>query len=53
MPLVSGAIGEELAAAFLGFKSVIKDLPDINGILMELLVKLQRCFCFYIYFVQH
>ncbi len=32
MPLVSGAIGEELAAAFLGFKSVIKDLPDINGI---------------------
>ena len=32
MSLVSGAIGEELAASFLGFKAVIKDLPDIDGI---------------------
>ena len=32
MALVSGAIGEELAASFLGFKAVIKDLPDMNGI---------------------
>lgn len=32
MPLISGAIGEELAASFLGFKSVVKDLPDMNAI---------------------
>lgn len=32
MSLVSGAIGEELAASFLGFKAVIKDLPDMNEI---------------------
>ena len=32
MSLVSGAIGEELAASFLGFKAVIKDLPDMDGI---------------------
>ena len=33
MPLVSGAIGEELAAAFLGFKVVAGELPDLDGIL--------------------
>lgn len=33
MEMVSGAIGEELAAAFLGFKSVANSLPDIDGIL--------------------
>lgn len=33
MSLISGAIGEELAASFLGFKAVIKDLPDIDEIL--------------------
>ena len=33
MPLISGAIGEELASSFLGFKAVVKDLPDINKIL--------------------
>jgi hypothetical protein len=32
MSLISGAIGEELAASFLGFKAVIKDLPDMDGI---------------------
>lgn len=32
MPLISGAIGEELAASFLGFKSVVKDLPEMNAI---------------------
>lgn len=33
MPLVSGAIGEELAAAYLGFKHVAGELPDIDAIL--------------------
>lgn len=33
MPLVSGAIGEELAASFLGFRSVAKELPDLDTIL--------------------
>ncbi|MEA1920295.1 MAG: MoxR family ATPase [Campylobacterota bacterium] len=33
LPLVSGAIGEELAAAYLGFKMVAGDLPDMDGIL--------------------
>jgi hypothetical protein len=33
MPLVSGAIGEELAAAFLGFRVVAADLPDIDTVL--------------------
>lgn len=32
MPLVAGAIGEELAAAFLGFKVVAGELPDLDGI---------------------
>ena len=32
MPLVAGAIGEDLAAAFLGFKVVAGDLPDLDGI---------------------
>jgi MoxR-like ATPase len=31
--MIKGAIGEELAASFLGFKSVAKSLPDIEGIL--------------------
>jgi len=31
--MVSGAIGEELAASFLGFKAVAKKLPDIDTIL--------------------
>ena len=33
MPLVAGAIGEELAAAFLGFKVVAGSLPDLDGIM--------------------
>jgi hypothetical protein len=33
MPLVSGAIGEELAAAFLGFRVVAGELPDIDSIM--------------------
>lgn len=33
MPLVSGAIGEELAASFLGFRSVAGSLPDLDSIL--------------------
>lgn len=31
--MIKGAIGEELAASFLGFKSVANSLPDIEGIL--------------------
>jgi hypothetical protein len=31
--MLSGAIGEELASAFLGFRSVERDLPDIEKIL--------------------
>jgi hypothetical protein len=33
MDLIKGAIGEELAASFLGFKSVASKLPDIDDIL--------------------
>ena len=33
MPLVAGAIGEELAAAYLGFRVVAGDLPDLDGIM--------------------
>lgn len=33
MPLVSGAIGEELAASFLGFRAVAGMLPDLEEIL--------------------
>lgn len=33
MPLVSGAIGEELAASFLGFRAVAGKLPDLEEIL--------------------
>ena len=33
MDLVKGAIGEELAASFLGFKSVASKLPNIDAIL--------------------
>ena len=33
MDLIKGAIGEELAASFLGFKSVAKKLPNIDDIL--------------------
>lgn len=33
LPLISGAIGEELAASFLGFKAVAKSLPDIDEVL--------------------
>ncbi len=32
MPLISGAIGEELAAAFLGFRVVAAELPEIDTI---------------------
>ena len=32
LPLVAGAIDEDLAAAFLGFKVVAGDLPDLDGI---------------------
>lgn len=33
MPLISGTIGEDLAAAYLGFKIVAGDLPDVDSIL--------------------
>ncbi|MEA3499360.1 MAG: MoxR family ATPase [Campylobacterota bacterium] len=33
MSMVSGAIGEELAASFLGFRSVASSLPNIDAIL--------------------
>ncbi len=33
MPMVSGAIGEDLAAAFLGFRSVAGELPDLDTVL--------------------
>ena len=33
MPMVSGAIGEELAASYLGFRSVASKIPDIDAIL--------------------
>lgn len=33
MPMVSGAIGEELAASFLGFRSVAGELPDLDAIM--------------------
>jgi len=33
LPMVSGAIGEELAASYLGFRSVAIDLPDLDEIL--------------------
>lgn len=33
MGLVGGAIGEELAAAFLGFRIVAKDLPDVDAVM--------------------
>jgi hypothetical protein len=32
LPLVSGAIGEELAASYLGFRTVAGDLPDLDAI---------------------
>jgi hypothetical protein len=33
LPLICGAIGDELAASFLGFKAVEAELPDIDEIL--------------------
>jgi hypothetical protein len=33
MPMVSGAIGEELAASFLAFRAVASSLPDVDAIL--------------------
>jgi len=33
MPMVSGAIGEELAASYLGFRAVAHELPDLDSIL--------------------
>ncbi|KIM11381.1 MAG: ATPase [Sulfuricurvum sp. PC08-66] len=33
LPLIAGAIGEELAASFLGFRTVAHSLPDIDAIL--------------------
>lgn len=33
LSMVGGAIGEELAASFLGFMAVSKDLPDLDAIL--------------------
>ncbi|MCH9812931.1 MAG: MoxR family ATPase [Epsilonproteobacteria bacterium] len=33
MPMIMGAIGEELAASYLGFREVADSLPDINDIL--------------------
>jgi hypothetical protein len=33
MPLVAGAIGDELAASFLGFRTVAGELPDLDAIM--------------------
>jgi hypothetical protein len=33
LPMISGAIGEDVAASFLGFMSVAGDLPDLDSIL--------------------
>lgn len=33
LPMVAGAIGEELAASFLGFRAVAGDLPDLDAVL--------------------
>lgn len=33
LPMISGAIGEDLAAAFLGFRAVAGELPDLDSIL--------------------
>ncbi len=33
LPLIAGAIGEELAASYLGFKAVAGELPDVDAIL--------------------
>jgi hypothetical protein len=33
MPMVSGAIGEELAASYLGFRLVASQLPDLDAIM--------------------
>ncbi len=33
MPMISGAIGEELAASFLGFRSVVGELPELDAVL--------------------
>lgn len=33
MPMVSGAIGEELAASYLGFRMVASQLPDLDAIM--------------------
>jgi len=33
MPMVSGAIGEELAASYLGFRAVANQIPDLESIL--------------------
>ena len=33
MPLISGSIGEELAAEFLSWRTAAGDLPDLNNIL--------------------
>jgi len=33
MPMVAGAIGEELAASFLGFRSVAGELPDLDAVM--------------------
>lgn len=33
LPMVSGAIGEELAASFLGFRSVAGELPDLDAVM--------------------
>jgi len=32
LPMVSGAIGQELAAAYLGFRAVASEIPDIDSI---------------------
>jgi len=33
LPMVSGAIGEELAASFLGFRAVAGEIPDLDAVL--------------------
>jgi hypothetical protein len=33
LPLIAGAIGEELAASYLGFRTVSGELPDVDSIL--------------------
>lgn len=52
LTMISGAIGEELAASFLGFKAVEKSLPKIDDILEGTTTEVPRKPHHYIFYVQ-